>query len=487
MKQGKIRVRFAPSPTGFLHIGGLRTALFNWLFARQNNGTFILRIEDTDQQRYLPESVSNIFEALRWCKLNWDEGPDKGGEYGPYLQSQRLSIYSDYAKKLVELDRAYYCFCTQERLAELKEQQSAQKIAPRYDQHCRQLTRSEGEGRVAKAEPYVIRLKLPNDGLIVVNDLIRGRVEFSYRHLDDAVIMKSDGFPTYQLANVVDDHLMKINYVIRGEEWLPSTPKHIFIYQAFDWEIPKFAHLPLILSPHGGKLSKRDGAVSVLEYREQGYLPGALINFIALLGWNPKTEQEFFTSDELLKQFSLEKVNKASPVYNLAKLSHLNGLHIRSLKNRDLLEMCKPYFQAAKWPDYEETKLEQIVGLAKDRMETLADVTQLTEFTVNLPDYDKELLIPKNDTKENTLENLKFSDELIGRVGEEAFTAAKLKELFISEISRAGKKNAEVLWPLRVALSGLKASPDVFDIAETLGKDESSKRVDKAIIKLQNC
>ncbi|MFA5107396.1 MAG: glutamate--tRNA ligase [Patescibacteria group bacterium] len=480
-----VRVRFAPSPTGFLHIGGLRTALFNWLFAKKHKGTFILRIEDTDQQRYVEKSVEAITESLAWCGLHYDEGPGKEGDCGPYIQSQRLEIYRKYAKELVQNDKAYYCFCTTERLSELKAQQAAQKLAPRYDQHCRSLDSVEAEKRVQAGEPHVIRMKLPNEGTIVVDDLVRGQVEFSYRYLDDAVIMKTDGFPTYQLANVIDDHLMRISHVIRAEEWLPSTPKHVFLYQAFGWELPQFAHLPLILSPQGGKLSKRDGAVSTLEYRDMGYLPEAIVNFIALLGWNPKTEQEIFTMSELIEQFSLDKTNKSGGIFNLDKLNFINGRQIRLLDATELARRCRPYFEKSNWPSLEKAPLEKIVRLAQDRMVTLAEAVPLTKFIVELGDYDPAILIPKKSNQADTLKNLLLAKEMYAGAGEDNFVASELKELCINKIKALAIKTGDLLWPIRVALSGLKASPDVFEISEVLGKQESLRRLDLAIRKME--
>ncbi|MDD5342682.1 MAG: glutamate--tRNA ligase [Patescibacteria group bacterium] len=485
-KKTNVRVRFAPSPTGFLHIGGLRTALFNWLFARKNDGDFILRIEDTDQNRYVKGSVDNIVEALKWAGLDYDEGPDKAGGFGPYVQSERLKIYQNHADELIKKDKAYYCFCTAERLAELKEQQAAQKIAPRYDRHCRDLSEDDIAKRLAAKEPHVIRLKMPDDGIVIINDLIRGQVEFSYRYIDDSVIIKSDGFPTYQLANVVDDHLMKISHVIRAEEWLPSTPKHVFLYQSFGWDLPEFAHLPLIMSPQGGKLSKRDGAVSSLEYRDLGYLAEALINFIALLGWNPKTEQEVFSLNELVNEFSLDKVNKSGAIFNVEKLNYLNGKYIRSLSLDKLSDLCLAYFQKASWKNTDKEYLKKVVSLVQDRMVTLADSVSLTQFIAKPIDYDTKILIPKKSKEPETLKNLKTCRDVALGVGEPEFTSESLKGKFLKIIKDKKLKTGNLLWPFRVALSGATASPDVFDIAGVLGKSESLKRIDIAINKLEN-
>lgn len=480
-----IRVRFAPSPTGFLHIGGLRTALFNWLFAKKNKGVFILRIEDTDRSRYVEKSVEAIIESLNWCGLNYDEGPEKEGDCGPYVQSQRLEIYKSHINELIQKEKAYYCFCTTERLAELKKQQAAQKVAPRYDQCCRSIPNNEAKSRIANGEPYVVRMKLPNDGSIVINDLIRGQVEFSYRNLDDAVIMKTDGFPTYQLANVIDDHLMRISHVIRAEEWLPSTPKHIFLYQAFGWSLPHFAHLPLILSPKGGKLSKRDGSVSALDYRAAGYLPEAILNFIALLGWNPKTEQEFFTLEELISKFTLDKVNKSGAVFNVDKLNHINAKHIRALNSKDLEKLCRPFYDRAGWPQHKMSNLEKIIKLVQERIVTLADAEPLTQFIKEIKNYESDILIPKKGNRIDAIDSLKLSKSIYQEITEDEFVTENIKKNISNTIKEKGIKTGDILWPLRVALSGLEASPDVFEISDVLGKTESLKRIDLAISKLE--
>ncbi len=325
-----VRVRFAPSPTGYLHIGGLRTALYNYLFAKNNNGKFILRIEDTDRNRYVEGAVENLISTLNWIGLKYDEGPDAKGEFGPYMQSQRLDIYKKYANDLLENGKAYCCFCTPERLQELREEQQRQKLPQaKYDKHCLNLTKDEIKEKLESGIPHVIRLNVPADQKVTFDDVIRERVEFDTSNIDDQVLIKSDGFPTYHLANVVDDHLMKITHVIRGEEWLSSTPKHILLYDFFEWEKPVFAHLPLLLNPDRSKLSKRQGDVAVEDYQSKGYLKETLINFVALLGWNAGDDKEFYYLDELVEKFSLERVNKAGAVFDLQKLNWLNAEHLR--------------------------------------------------------------------------------------------------------------------------------------------------------------
>ncbi|MDX9925164.1 MAG: glutamate--tRNA ligase, partial [Ignavibacteriaceae bacterium] len=336
-----IRVRFAPSPTGYLHVGGLRTALYNYLFAKRNNGKFILRIEDTDQSRYVEGAVENLINALKWAGLEFDEGPDKDGGFGPYFQSQRLDIYNKYAAKLVEKKNAYFCFCTPERLTSLRDEQKNQNLQAKYDKHCLSLSEAQIKENLNTGMPYVIRLKVPIGEKVVFNDIIRNRVEFDTATIDDQVLIKSDGFPTYHLANVIDDHLMEISHVIRGEEWLSSTPKHVLLYNFFGWELPLFAHLPLLLNPDKTKLSKRQGDVAVEDYRAKGYSPEALVNFVALLGWNAGDDKEFYYMDELIEKFSLDRVNNSGAVFDIQKLNWLNTEHFRKLPKENLLNQLK--------------------------------------------------------------------------------------------------------------------------------------------------
>jgi len=344
-----IRTRFAPSPTGFVHVGSLRTALYNYLFARHHHGKFILRVEDTDQARFTEGAVENLLTTLSWCSLDYDEGPGKEGKADSYYQSMRTAIYRKYASQLVAENNAYFCFCTEERLKTMRDEQIRHKETAKYDGFCRQIPAAEAAARSA-SEKHVIRLKVPRSGSITINDIVRGQVEFQNEMIDDQVLIKSDGFPTYHLANVVDDHLMEISHVIRGEEWLISTPKHLLLYQYLGWDPPLFAHLPLLLNPDRSKLSKRQGDVAVEDYRAKGYLPQALINFVALLGWNRGDDQEIFTLDQLIADFSLERVSKSGAVFNQDKLKWMNGLYIRNLTVEQIIEKAKPFlFQAGDW------------------------------------------------------------------------------------------------------------------------------------------
>ncbi len=345
------RTRYAPSPTGYLHVGGLRGALYNYIFAKQNNGKYILRIEDTDQKREVAGASEKTIKTFEEIGLSHAEGPilengkivDKG-DFGPYLQSKRIDLYQKYAMQLVQEKKAYYCFCASERLDKMREEQQARKMAPKYDRHCLNLTEQEIQDKIANGEKYVIRFKIPDSGEFICNDIVKGEVKFKTSELDDFVILKSDGFPTYHLAHIVDDHFMKITHVLRGDEWLPSLPKHILLWQAFGWESPVYAHLPLLLGVDKSKLSKRQGDVAVEDYLDKGYLPEAILNFVALLGWNPGegSEQEIFSMDELIEKFDINKVNKSGAVFNIEKLDWMNGVYMRKMDTDKLAEKCLP-------------------------------------------------------------------------------------------------------------------------------------------------
>lgn len=469
-----IKVRFAPSPTGYLHIGGLRTALFNWLWARKNNGQFILRIEDTDQERYVEGAVENIKEALDWYGLDIDEGP--------IFQSERLEIYKQHIEQLVLSDKAYHCFCSAARLEEVRKVQKANKQATKYDGLCRALTKNEVKAKIKNGEEYVVRLKVPHQGETKFDDKIYGRVKVLNSNIDDQVLMKSDGFPTYHLANVVDDYKMEISHVIRAEEWLPSTPKHIILYQAFDWEPPVFAHLPMVLGADRSKLSKRHGAVAALEYKKMGYLPEAILNFIALLGWNPKTEEELFTLSQLIDEFDLSKVNKSSAIFNLEKLDWLNSKYISNIDVDELVELSKPFLVNIPIDD----RIKPSIKLVRERVKSLHDIKEAIEFLYK-DDlvYNPEILISKKDNLEDTINSLGTSLKLLDSIDNSDFDSKKLKDIFTKYIKDKELNIGVVLWPLRVAVTGLENSPDVFDVMEVLGKDNVLKRVKKALENLQ--
>lgn len=471
----KVCVRFAPSPTGYLHIGGLRTALFNWLWARKNNGKFILRIEDTDRERYVEGAVENIQAALGWYGIDVDEGP--------IFQSERLDIYKQHVQQLLDNNHAYYCFCSSDRLNEVRKVQKANKQATKYDGLCRSLSKEEVEEKINNGESYVIRLKVPQEGETEFEDMIYGKIKVENKNIDDQVLMKSDGFPTYHLANVVDDYKMDITHVIRAEEWLPSTPKHIILYKAFDWPTPIFAHLPMVLGMDRSKLSKRHGAVASLDYKNKGYLPEAVLNFISLLGWNPKTEKELFTISELIKEFDLSKVNKSSAIFNVEKLDWLNGYYIRQMNLDELMEMSKDFL--VNIPINEKTK--KAINLGRERVKNIHELKDAIKFFfVEELEYDSSILVSKKDTLSDTEKSLRLSLEVLNNISERDYVTEKLKVQFESMIQKHELNNRVVLWPLRIAVTGLEKSPGVFEVIEVLGKNDTVKRVGIALKRLQN-
>ena len=475
----KIRVRFAPSPTGYLHVGGLRTYLYNWLYAKKNKGKIILRIEDTDRQRLVEGATENLIKTLKQIGLPWDEGP--------FIQSQRVGNYRNLAQKLVEQGHAYYCFCSPEELDEMKNKQIADKQAPQYDRRCRNLTQAEALEYLRAGKPHVIRLKVPEQGIIKFHDLIRGEIQFDLKNIDDQILLKSDDWPTYHLANVIDDHFMKITQVIRGEEWLPSTPKHILIYQAFGWDNPEFAHLPLLLNPDHSKLSKRQGDVAVEDYLGQGYLPETLINFLALLGWNLGNDQEIFSLKQLIKIFSLKKIQKAGAIFDRKKLDWLNGYYLRKLPLNKLTKICRPYLIESgliKEKEYSFKKIKQIVKLEQERLKKAEEIKDLTKFFFQKElEYDARLLAWKETTLEQTGVNLRKIKEELQNISSNFFNAKKI----IKKLNNLAKErgNGEIFWSLRVSLSGEKMSPPPEQIAEIFGKEETLKRIEQAIKKLR--
>jgi glutamyl-tRNA synthetase len=488
LNQNGVRVRFAPSPTGYLHIGGARTAIYDWLLARKTGGKFILRIEDTDRNRLVPDSLDDIMASLRWLGIEWDEGPETGGECGPYFQSERLELYHRYARQLVEAGKAYPCYCTSERLQELRKSQESAKEKVGYDRHCRNLTAAERAELDAAGVRKVIRFKTPLEGQTVVSDEIRGAMVFDNGTLEDLVLIKSDGFPTYHFANVVDDRQMGITHVLRGDEWIASTPIHVLLYQAFGWEPPKFAHLSIFLAPDGkGKLSKRHGATSVKEYREQGYLPEALFNCLLFLGWNPGTEQELFSKSEAVDRFTLERVN-ASPVrFSFDKLLWFNGIYLRNLTAAELARRCLPFLQKAgalpdPCPPERFEYLVQLMPLVQERMKLLTDVVEWTGFFLKdqIAAPSKEALIPKKLDQERTVLVLETLRTALSGVADE-FTEADLETLLHALPEQLGLKMGDVFMPLRVAVSGRTATPGMYGMLAALGKKRVLERIDQAL------
>lgn len=470
MSTKKVVVRFAPSPTGSLHIGSLRTALFNWLWARKHEGTFILRIEDTDRERYVEGAVDNIIEALKWYGLDIDEGP--------IYQSQRTDLYRRYADQLVASGHAYYSFETPERLEELRTIQRLQHVPIKYDVLREGISDAEAAARIAAGDKHVVRLRIPREGTTTYTDQIYGSISVNNAEIDDQVLLKSDGFPTYHLANVVDDHEMKVTHVIRAAEWLPSTPKHIYLYQAFGWKAPLFAHVPLILGPDKAKLSKRHGAAAALEYRDQGFVPEAVINFIALLGWNPKNEEEVFTYDQLIESFDLSKINKSSAVFNIEKLEWLNGQYLRTLPIEKAFEYARPFLgEYAAQPTIQDA-----LELARERMRRLTELPEAVALFYEAElQYDPAILIPKKESKEQTLSTLESTRVMLRAVPAGGFSVDTLKAACERHIEQHDLTNKLMLWPLRVAVTGRTASPGVFEVMAVLGKETVLKRVAAAI------
>ena len=483
-----VRVRFAPSPTGEPHLGSLRTAIFNWLFTRHNRGSFIIRIEDTDQTRKVEGAVESMLDAMRWLALDWDEGPDVGGKYGPYRQSERLEdFYHPAADRLLEQGSGYRCYCTTERLAELRKEQSRLKLPPGYDRRCRNPEARERQRRQSGSDSFVVRFAMPLDGVTKVADLIRGEVSFENRLVDDFVMLKSDGFPTYHLANVVDDHEMEITHVLRAEEWLPSTPRHVKIYEALGWEPPRFAHLPIILAPDRSKLSKRHGATSVLEYRRMGYLPGAVVNFLALLGWSLDDKTELFSVPELIEHFSLGRVAKAGAVFDPDKLSWLNGHYTRQLTHAELADALLDYWrlyppdEIPELPD--RAYLLRIVPMIQERLKTLSDAApRIPFFFKPAVEYEAEELIQKGMDAERTKTALQESLERLEALP--TFDAGSIEGKLRPLAEELGIKAGQLLGTLRVALTGLRVSPPLFETMEVLGKDRSLNAIGEAVGRL---
>jgi glutamyl-tRNA synthetase len=480
-----VRVRYAPSPTGFQHIGGVRTALFNYLFARSAGGSFILRIEDTDRERYQPEALEDIYRTFAWLGFRWDEGPDCGGPHAPYQQSERAELYRRHARELVERGRAYECFCSPARLAALKEDQQKQNLPQGYDRRCRSFSPAEREKLAAQGERPVVRLAVPLEGTTAFEDRLLGRIETANRDISpDPVLLKSDGFPTYHLANVVDDHLMQITHILRAQEWLPSTPLHVLLYQGLGWTPPAYCHLPMVLGQDGQKLSKRHGATRLGEFREKGYLPEAILNYIALLGWSYDATTEQFSLAELERLFSLERLNKAPAVFDYKKLDWFNGLYIRKLPPDRLAELLLPYLRreglVGDPPSGREAELARgLVPLVQERLVLLADVVPLARFLFREVSPAAEDLVPKKMDRARAAELLRQAAGLLEGFGsrDEQGNEAAFRGL----AEKLGVKLGDLLQPLRVAVTGSRASPPLFASLALLGAEEALARVRRAL------
>jgi len=466
-----VRTRFAPSPTGALHLGAVRTALFAWLFARHSDGQFILRIEDTDQTREVVGATDVIKETLSWLGLNWDEGPDKGGAFGPYTQSERLGLYRKYTDVLLETGKAYRCWCSPERLDGLRKEAQAKKVAFKYDRYC-----LANPGNVH--DPHVVRILIPEGDDVVWTDLVKGEVRVARKDIDDFVGLKSDGFPTYHLASVIDDHLMEISHVIRSDEWLPSTPKHLLLYEAFNWEVPFFAHVPNVLGEDGrAKLSKRRGAKAVLEYRDAGYLQSALINMMATLGWNDGTEQEIFSVSELIDKFSLERVQKSAAVLDERRLLWLDGAHIRELSLDDLFERCKSFLPETAGT-YSEDYQRQVVGLVQERLKYFAELPELTSFFFAEPVPNMTLISDNKQLKKlDKAELVSLLRQAITSLEASTFTVDDLTNRLNDLLVQTGQKPGILFSLVRVATTWAPASPGLADSLAVLGKETSLNRL----------
>jgi glutamyl-tRNA synthetase len=482
-----VRVRFAPSPTGYPHVGNIRTALFNWLFARHYGGKFIVRIEDTDVARRVEGAEKGILDSLRWLELYWDEGPDVGGDYGPYYQSQRLELYQAAAEKLVAQGDAYYCYCSPERLEAMRAEQVKRKQPPGYDRHCRDLTPEERAQKQAEGIVPVVRFKVPLEGQTRFKDLIYGNVVFENSTLDDFVILKSDGYPTYHLANVVDDSAMKISHVIRAEEWVSSTPRHLLLYKALGLEPPEFIHHPMILGPDRAKLSKRHGSVSILDYRDQGYLAQTMFNFLALIGWSLDDKTEIIPRQELVDSFSLERIGKTGAIFNREKLDWMNGVYIRALKPEEFFEAAQPYLMTDVITGEafieDEDYVRKVLPLVQERAKTLLEVVELTRFFfVNELEYDAQMLIGKKMDAPSTISALKAAQAKLEAL--KAFDAGSLEVVLRPLAPELGLKTGQLFGVLRVAVTGQTAAPPLFETMAVLGKERSMKRIAAALSKL---
>lgn len=477
----KIRTRYAPSPTGRMHVGNLRSALYEFLIAKHAGGDFMLRIEDTDQERFVEGATEIIYRTLAKTGLVHDEGPDKDGGYGPYVQSERMKtgIYMKYAKELIDKGEAYYCFCDKERLASLKTEVVEGKEITMYDKHCLHLSKEEVEANLAAGKPFVIRQNNPTEGTTTFHDELYGDITVENKELDDMILIKSDGYPTYNFANVVDDHTMNITHVVRGNEYLSSSPKYVRLYDAFGWEVPVYVHLPLITDENHKKLSKRSGHSSFEDLLEQGFVTEAIVNYIALLGWSPEDNREMFTLDELIKEFDYHRISKSPAVFDIVKLRWMNGEYIKAMDFDKFYEMAEPYLKKVLTKDLD---LKKIAGMVKTRIEVFPDIEGQVDFFEELPEYDVAMYTHKK-MKTNSENSLVALQELLPRLEAlDDFSGESLKNLVTEYVAEKGIKNGQALWPLRTAVSGRQMTPGgAYEIMEILGKEESLQRIRKGI------
>ncbi|HEY8421339.1 MAG TPA: glutamate--tRNA ligase [Thermoclostridium sp.] len=477
-----VRTRYAPSPTGYIHIGNLRSALYEYLIARVNGGKFILRIEDTDQERYIEGAVDVIYRTLKLCGLKHDEGPDIGGPYGPYIQSERKNLYLPYAEELVRKGHAYYCFCSKERLESLQNRYKERGEVFRYDRHCLGLSEEEVKRRLEAGEPYVIRQKMPTEGTTTFHDVVYGEITVENSELEDQILIKSDGYPTYNFANVIDDHLMNITHVVRGCEYLSSTPKYNLLYQAFGWEIPTYVHLPLIVKPDGSKISKRKGDATFEDLLAEGYLVEAIINYLALLGWSPDSNQEIFSLAELEKIFSIERISKSPSVFDMAKLRWFNGEYIRAMSLEDFHEIALPWIKKGLEKDLPTLPIAKMI---QPRTEVLSEIPEKLGFFNSLCEYDLELYTHKKmkTNPEISLKSLKAALPVLENLSD--WSEKSIYDALMALAEEQELKSGQVFWPLRIAVSGQLVTPGgAVEIAEVLGKEETIRRINIGIERL---
>ena len=483
----KVRTRFAPSPTGYMHIGNLRTALYEYLVAKkEDDGVFILRIEDTDQGRLVEGATDIIYETLKQCGLSHDEGPDIGGEYGPYVQSERMrsGIYKEYAMKLVELGGAHVCFCKEEDIEAQRQEVMAAGLSFKYDDPCKHLSKEEIDARIAAGEAYVIRQNIDPVGTTSFEDEVYGTITVDNATLDESILLKSDGFPTYNFANIIDDHMMDITHVVRGNEYLSSTPKYNLIYQAFDWKIPTYIHCPPVMKDEQHKLSKRNGDASFQDLVAKGYLPEAIINYIALLGWAPESEQEIYSLEELKKAFNVKRINTSGAIFDIEKLTWMNGMYLRKMELEEFYELVLPYInQAVKTESYDKKEIAKIL---QTRVSVLNEIPEMIDFFDNYPDYSNELYINK---KMKTNEEISLNSLIAARkelAGLTEWCETSIHDTLMNLVQTLGIKNGQLLFPVRIAVSGKQMTPGgAIEIAEIIGKEETLRRIDASIAQLQ--
>jgi glutamyl-tRNA synthetase len=473
------RTRFAPSPTGFMHIGNLRTALYTYLLAKKNKGKFILRIEDTDQERFVEGSVELIYKTMQIAGLKNDEGPDVGGEFGPYIQSQRKDIYLKHAKELVQKKGAYYCFCSKDRLEVLRQKAEEEKRPFKYDGFCKKLSESEVEKKLADNEEYVIRQNIPAGREMSFIDLVYGEIKANTNDLDEGVLMKTGGLPTYNFANVIDDHLMQISHVIRGSEYLSSTPKYLLLYEAFGWQAPEHIHLSMILKNSSQKFSKRDGDASFIDLLARGFLPEAIVNYLALLGWSPKSDREIFSLKELEEAFDISGIHKSPAIFDIVKLEWMNSEYLKKMDPNDFHDLCRPYYEELS--KKENLNLKALSAILQTRINKLSEIAEKTDFFIKLPEYDISLFENAKMRSDRSLafDVIKAAIEDLQEI--EDWTEENIKACLLAIVQNKGLKNGQVLWPLRIALSGKEFTPGgAFEIAHILGREEAIERLKKA-------